>query len=216
MTTKQIAEFSEVSVRTVRRWVDKLSGPPGQNVRNLPIEKIKMLEAGERGQTVNWSEDEVYLILEAGGRGAVARWMREAQAIPKTVTMTAEEAGAARLDRLESMVEKLVGAVTVLATGSQGRQAAPALVSLPPPPEIMPRDALKRIVEAWARSHGRDFHGAWANLYREYLYRYHRDISRAAKAYGSSVLDYAEEENIIGELLALAYYLYGQKETATA
>ena len=88
--------------------------------------------------------------------------------------------------------------------------------ALPPPAELEPRDALRKIVDGYARAHGRDFQGSWSNLYSEYSYRYHRDIRRAAKNRNQAILDYADAENIVGELLALAYFLYGQKEAASA
>jgi hypothetical protein len=210
MTTKEISNAVGKNPATVARWIERTSRKVQEVARKVQAAKATQ-------EPADYDLEETCAILEQGmGKNAAGIFRANAQHPAGVLTMTVEEAGADRLNRLESMVEKLVGAVTVLATGSQGRQASPERVALSPPPELMPRDALKRIVEAWARAHGRDFHGAWAGLYREYLYRYHRDISRAAKAYGSSVLDYAENENIIGELLALAYFLYGQKETINA
>jgi hypothetical protein len=80
MTTKEIADFCEVSTRTIRRWVDKMSGGAGHNgVSIITAEKIKMLEAGESGKSVDWTEAEFFQILQAGGRGAVVQWIKEAK-----------------------------------------------------------------------------------------------------------------------------------------
>ena len=192
MTTKQIAEAAGCSVETVQRKIREL----------YP-------EAVQKGRATVLSE------------ATAVRVMSELRKIgfvqPRQNDEVPAQIADARLDRLEGMVEKLVGAFASMVPNLRGVLESPRTpAALPPPAELEPRAALRKIVEAWARRNGRDFHGAWAELYREYGYRYRRDISRAAKNRGQSVLDYADDEDLLGQLLALAYFLYGHKEAVGA
>lgn len=200
MKTKEIAEVCNVSERTVRDWVAKASAKSAE---------LAAKSAEGRGVGADYRLDEVILIIQAGGRETLAELLREnaGRGLPPA---TVEELHAARLDRLEGALADLVSVVASLVK-SGAVPAARAPLALAEPVEIQPREMLKRVVEDWARAHGRDFHGAWANLYREYTDRNRRDLSREARQAGfKAVLDYADQEDLIGGLLALAYYLYGR------
>lgn len=119
---------------------------------------------------------------------------------------------------LSSLIRETVAAVVrelipplVEAVKSSLPSPAPQL-ALPPPPELEPRDALRKIVGEYAGAHGRDFRTAWSKLYLEFELRTHRNIRQCARNRGLDTLDYCESECILGELLALAYSLYGEKE----
>lgn len=211
MTTKQIAELCNVNESTVLRWAKKAA-------EKTPSIRQK-LEASGHGTPALFSLEETIATVETGRGATYSALLQENAALKLQSPDGKMQAGHTddRLGRLETMVAALVGAVAEIVPVLRGASppARPAQSALPPPAELWPRDALRKIVDGWARSHGRDFQGAWAGLYREYGYRYHRDIVRAAKNRGQPVLDYADAENILGELLALAYFLYGQKEPAS-
>jgi hypothetical protein len=195
MSLKEIADTAGCSYRTVKTYAKKLW--PQSSFRNRRLtasEAQTLMEALPKRQMV-----------EGMGKSALPQG--------QIGTSTAD----ARLDRLEGMVEKLVGAVTVLASGAQGATRTPAPAALPAPPDLQPRDALRKLVDGYARSQGGGpaFQAAWAELYREFGYRYHRDIVRSAKNRNQSVLDYADSEDIIGQLYLLAAQLY-RKEAVTA
>lgn len=185
MTISQLADAAGCSERTIRRRIAQTM--PGRI---------------EHGKVTRLSEAECKALMA----GLPKRNLVSDSGQMSTV---ADPLGIAAIVR--ETVAALVPAIVAALRGGPGAQAPAAL---PPPAELEPRDALRRIVEGWARGHGRDYCGAWGNLYREYGYRYHRDIARAAGNRGITVLDYAEAENIIGELLALAYFLYGQENAA--
>jgi hypothetical protein len=72
MTIAQIAELCGVDDKTVRRWVDKLSNPLGQNVQALPEIKQKMILAGEAGIAAKLTHAEAIAIIRAGGKATLA------------------------------------------------------------------------------------------------------------------------------------------------
>jgi len=210
MTTKQIAAAVGRSERTVRGWISRLTAKLAEGYTDrLPVVNIaKKVAASSPSNPADYDLEETIAIIEKGlGANAAEVYKMNAQAVPPSADSTER-----RLDRLEGLVEKLVAALQGPIEAIRG---SPRL-ALPAPAELEPRDALRKIVEGWARTHGRDYQGAWASLYREYGYRYHRDIARAAKNRGQAVLDYADAENLVGELLALAYFLYGQRVEASA
>jgi len=195
MTSREIGQSVGRSERRVEEWAK------GAGAKTASI-GAKIAEARKAGKAADYDLDETCLIIEMGlGKNAAGIYRANA--------LRAPAAGDKRLDRLEVMVSDLVKAVCILT-----RQHAPEK-RLSEPPELSPREALRKLVEGWARDHGRCYHEAWSNLYREYGYRYRQDIVRAAKNRGMSVLDYAEEELCLGQLMVLAYYLYGQKEPAS-
>lgn len=188
MTTKQIAAAAGVSTSTAHRKIKEMF--PGKVVK---------------GVATTLSKTEAVEVLRA------IRKLNMVGELPQSAQQT-DEAG--RLNRLEGLVEKLVGAVAALVPAFQGAPRAPT--ALPAPPDLEPRDALRKLVDGYARSQGGGpaYHAAWSELYREFGYRYHRDIARAAKNRGQSVLDYADAEDIIGQLYLLAAQLYGRKDGA--
>jgi hypothetical protein len=87
-----------------------------------------------------------------------------------------------RMDRLEALVEKLLGAVVALSV------QAPRLAIAAP--QVKPRDHVNQIVRRYADRSGMDFSTAWRDLYREFR--------------GMGVLDYLEAEGLIETLEAVA------------
>jgi len=199
MTARDIGQAVGRSERRVQEWAKKA----GDKMSSVAA---KIAAAGH-GTPADYDFEEVCTIIEVGmGKNAAGIYRMNAQAQRDTES-------SARLERLEGLVERFLGAVvSLMPSGAPASRPELSASPLLPPPEIGPREALRKVLEEWARSHGRDYHEAYSNLYREYRYRYHVDISRLAKTKGLSVLDYAENEAILGQLLALAYFLYGRKE----
>jgi hypothetical protein len=77
-----------------------------------------------------------------------------------------------------------------------------------PPSKSSDRARLVDVIEKYALNNGGDREGTWKQLYREFKSRYHRDLRMCAKTRKMSVLDYAETENLIGDLLALAMFIF--------
>jgi hypothetical protein len=203
MTTKQIADAVNRPERTVQRWAKQT----GAKIASIGA---KLAAVANTGKPADWDLAEAVAIIELGLGKNAASLFRESAA--RTLPTPSD----ARIDRLEGMVEKLLGAVAALVPAVQGPVASSAHAALPAPLDLQPRDALRKLVDGYARTQGGGpaYQAAWSELYREYGYRYHRDIVRAAKNRGQSVLDYADAEDIIGQLYLLAAQLYGRKEGA--
>ena len=77
MTIKQIAETCGVDIKTVRRWVGKMSTLDGQNVQAETAVKKKMREAGRAGKPTYLTLEETLAIVRAGGRHTLASLLAE-------------------------------------------------------------------------------------------------------------------------------------------
>jgi len=186
MTIREIAETAGCAERTVKRWI----------AENMPGRM-------EKGKTTHLSYDEATRLMAALPKKNLVQDLGQLSQV--------ESQPADLVTIIKAVVQELVPA---LLSALRGGPTAPARTALPAPPDLEPRDALRKLVDGYARTQGGGpaYHSAWADLYREFGYRYHRDIARAAKNRGQSVLEYADDEDIIGQLYMIAWQLYGQKE----
>jgi hypothetical protein len=192
MTTREIAEFCEVTVKTVRRWIAKASGEG-----YLSPEKLKMLEAGEKGTTVDWNDEETKRILTAGGKRFIADMMSRVGGHFGAVK-NAPEGNGDRLDRLEAMVIQLVGAISAMVPAI-AKEAPKAIAA----PTLAPRDELRQIIANAARDSG-DYSGTWNAFYQAIYYRLHINAKERAKNAGVAALDIIEAEGLLPEAIAIA------------
>lgn len=79
---------------------------------------------------------------------------------------------------------------------------------LPPVNQMTTRKTLNEIVRSYCTRNKIKFNDAWGNLYKEFYYRYSKNITLCAKNRDVHVLDYCEEQGILPDLLSLAYELY--------
>lgn len=200
MTIAEIANLSHVSSRTVRRVVAELFPDKLRNGKRTDFNREEASAVVEALRKTGFVSP-----LEAGQNAEAPR--QNAQVLPFDLSAIIRETVAA-------VMREMVPAVIEAVKASLPAQTTP--LSLPPPPDLEPRDALRKIVGDYAAKHDRDFRGAWMNLSREFELRAHRNIRQCAKNRGMDTLDYCEGENILGELLALAYCLYAQKSEAVA
>lgn len=198
MTVRQIAEAAGCNHKTVREVIERLY--PGRAHNGVRLE----FEAAES-----------YAIMaELPKRNLVAEPSQKREGeLPESGKVTGLDSAT-----LSALIRETVSAVVrellpaVVEAVKAGLPAPAPQLALPPPPELEPRDALRKIVGEYAGAHGRDFRTAWSKLYFEFELRTHRNIRQCAKNRGLDTLDYCENECILGELLALAYSLYGAKE----
>jgi hypothetical protein len=192
MTTKQIGEAVNKTERSVQNWAKKT----GEKIASIG-EKIASVQ--KTGKPADYTLEETCAIIETGmGRNAADLFRMSANRQP-----VAPQSDIAAIVR-ETMTA-MVPALIAIVRGAIPEQKA---LALPSAPDIAPRDSLRQIVNKYARQSG-DFPGAWRELYTQYYYRYHRNLRECAKNRGMDVLDYAESEGLIDELLALAVNLYG-------
>lgn len=110
-----------------------------------------------------------------------------------------------RLDRLESLAEKLLLAVGNLITAKMEITQPPIQIEAP---KLETRDELRRIVVKAGKASG-DYAGAWNLLYQEIYYRMHRNVKECAKNRGMDTLDYIESEGLLPEAVAIAREIAG-------
>lgn len=98
MTIKEVADTANVTEKTVRGWITKASV-------ELPELSGKTTEARRKGIAARFTLPETIAIIRAGGNETLALLLEEnanqSKAVPRD----------ARIDRLESMMEKMVLAV---------------------------------------------------------------------------------------------------------
>lgn len=198
MTTREIADFNEVTTKTVRRWVDKMSSVAGHNV--ITSEKIKMLEAGEKGETVQWTEDEVYAIMTAGGRSSFVSWMRES----KNKHPQNAEVSTDRLDRLESLMDKMLVAMGNMMILQQSDTTKPQERVMLPAPQLDPRAHVKKLIDQYVSRNQIEHSSAYRYLYSEFGYRTKCNPALCAKNRGMNTIDYIESEGMMETLEAIA------------
>jgi hypothetical protein len=85
VTLKDIASWCEVDIKTVRRWVDKLSTGDRQDVQGLDDIKIKCYEAGVQGRAVSLTLSEAFQVIAAGKGDNFVNTLKE-NALLKTVS----------------------------------------------------------------------------------------------------------------------------------
>lgn len=184
MSLKQLSETAGCSYRTVKTHAHKLFPRVDFHGRRLTESEARAIMAKLPKRAT----------VEARGNSAPSEVQNS--------TLPSE----AHLSRLEALADKLFAIVAAIAPATQ---KAPAALALPAPPPLELRGEVKKAVEAWARRNGNDYHEAWSGLYREFRYRYHRNLAKEAENAGTTcVLDYAEAEDLLPELLALAYVIY--------
>jgi len=191
MTTKQIADAVNKKERTVQGWARKA----GEKIASVGE---KIASAGH-GRSADYTLEETCAIIETGmGRNAADLFRMSANR-----QLVAPQSDIATIVR-ETMTA-MVPALIAIVRGAIPEQKA---LALPAVPDMAPRDSLRRIIAKYGRQSG-DFPGAWNNLYSEFSYRYHINLKERAKNRGMEILDYAEADGFIEDLLALAVNLYG-------
>jgi len=107
MTVKEIAQSTETSERTVRRWIERLRTKCPQDGDSLSAASgfaEKMSEAGH-GKAADFDVDETCRIIEAGlGKNAAALFRANAQMIAGTAISTPDMA--AMLEAIKSALKR--------------------------------------------------------------------------------------------------------------
>jgi hypothetical protein len=175
MTVNEMADLANVSPDTIRRAIKKL----------YPQRLI------DGKKTVLLKEEAIAVVGSVRKEGY---WEP-----PQDAAQSAEVNRLGRLDRLESIVEKLCVAVATL---------IPSLTTTQPiqieAPQMTERAELNRIVRDYVELTEISYSEGWSLLYKEALYRMEINITTRARHAGKLPLDLAEELGILPQLLAIA------------
>jgi DNA-binding transcriptional MerR regulator len=200
MTIKEIAEMTNVSAETVRRWVHNLP----QNVEGI---KERLSLAKKSGKTsVDFSLPEVIEIVRAGGNETLAKMLMDNAAMKQLDEKKSSTLSGNHFDILRSMIDTLEAQEKRLSAveseiSSIKKQSPKALTA----PQKTDRATLNQIVRLYADAQcSGDFRQAWAWLYQECLYRLSRNFPLCAKHEGISTLDYIDREGYMSHVLSIA------------
>lgn len=191
MTTKQIAEAVGRPERTVKGWATKAGA-------RLASAGAKLASAGH-GRAADWDLEESCLIIEIGlGKNAASLFRENAkQKAPETIA-----------EIVKATMTAFIPVIIAAVRGVAVTEGMPALthpaISAPP---IETRDELRRIINRATRDSG-DYSGAWNRLYEEAYYRLHVNLRERAKNQGIPIIDYAEAEGFLPELVAIAREIF--------
>jgi len=196
MTTKQIAEAVGKPEKTVRTWASKAAAKSAEAA-------AKLAEAQRSGgKPADWDLDETCAIIETGMGKNAASLFRENARHQAPVSPTSPESIAIVV---RETVTAMVPALIALIRGALPEKTA---LALPPAQSLSERAQLRQIVNRAAHSSG-DHAGTWRELYSQFYYRYSVNLRERAKNRGMDILDYAETEGLIADLLSLAVSMYG-------
>lgn len=195
MTTKQISEAVGKPERTVQRWA-KATGAKMASIDD------KLASVAKTGKPADYDLDETVAIIEHGMGKNAASLFRENARHQAPASPTSPEAIAIVVrETVTAMVPALIAAI-------RGALPEKTALALPPANNLTERAQLRQIVNRAAHSSG-DHAGTWRELYSQFYYRYSVNLRERAKNRGMDVLDYAETEGLITDLLALAVSIYG-------
>lgn len=191
MTTKEIAEAVGKDERSIQRWVKRL----GDKVSSIG-DKVS---SSSPMRPADYTIDESVQIIEVGlGKNAASLFRENAG---RSVPTVLEQMSDTRMDRLEAMMERLIGLVAVLVPPQVQARAA-----LPAPNPLTLRAELNQVIRRGAK--GDETGMRWSKLYYEFYYRNRINIKVKAENCGMQKLDFAEKKGLLPELLSLAYTLF--------
>ncbi len=186
MTTKEIAKATGKDITTIQRWIKKIDGKM-QSVDGK-------MQSSTSSHPADFTLDEVLGIIEAGAG-------KEAAGIFRANSGKAPTVSSDRLDRLESLMEKMLLAVGNMMLASQ---TTPAERKTLPAPQLDPRSHIIKLANEYVSKTGIEHRDAYTMLYREFGYRTHCNAILSAKNRGMKIIDYIDSEGQIETLEAIA------------
>jgi len=192
MTIKEMAKATGKDITTVQRWVKKMDG------------KMQSVDGKMQSSTSTNPADfdltETIAIIETGmGKNAADLYRMSASGQP----LQNDKVSTDRLDRLESLMDKMLVAMGNMMILQQ-TQAKPQERVMLPAPQLDPRAHIIKMANEYTAKTGVDHRDAYTMLYREYGYRTHCNAILSAKNRGMKIIDYIDSEGQIETLEAIA------------
>lgn len=208
MTVKEIATFTGKTERAIRNWVNKAT-----EKSSMIKEKVSMKKKGDNRE-IDYSISEIECILNSGtlGKNAVSIVMENARRgnLPAQIM---QESILTPKDM--QMIGVIVGQImkTMESRVSNIEQRFKERKALLPPPEMEPKQQLKKIVNAYCGRTGCGFQEAYSDLYREFNYIYHVNVQLSAKNRNIRSIDYINNDlNMINELISIASKIFADDQ----
>jgi len=185
MTTREIAEAVGKAEKTVRTWASKASAKSAAMTARLA--------ASTSMHPADWNLEEACAIIETGLGVNTANLFRMS---------SRKNSSTDRLDRLESMVSQLVGALASIIP-AQTKPTVQAIAA----PSLSPRDELRQIINDAARESA-DYPGTWNEFYKAVYYRLHINAKERAKHAKVTALEILDEEELLPQCIAIAREIF--------
>lgn len=188
MTTKEIAEATGKAEKTVRTWA--------KNTAAKSATMTAKIASSSSAHPADYDLVETCQIIETGmGKNAADLYRMSAKGKPDS---------GSRLDRLESLMEKMLvamGNMMLLQNQAQPKQLPDNT------PKLSPRDELRMLVNS-ASSASHDYAGTWKTLYQEIYYRLHINAQERAKNSKTSAIDILEAEGLLESSVSIAREIF--------
>ena len=198
MTTKEIANATGKTERTVRNWVTKAT-----KVSSVIEEKSSV---SSPMNPADYDLDETCIII-ANGLGANAASvyrMNAEQNVAPAITSNIDEQFKLALIGISTMVQNLNSRMDKVEYQQHQRAA------LLPAPQKDARSELTQLVNKHAhQNHGNDHRAAWKELYTEIYYRLHINVRKRAKNEGVKGVDILAREGLLETACAIVGELLG-------
>lgn len=193
MTVKEMSEITRANEKTIREKIKELY--PGfvkkgkktilnqQQAENvlLVLKKTGVVEFGKSSEVVGKSSD-VTTMNDV---------LTSLNALIQTITIQAQSYEK-RFNDIEKVIENKVEDRKILL----------------PAPEKSDKDNINQLVRSYASNNDLNYSVAYGKLYQEAYYRLNVNLKVRAKNEGKSIIQYAEDSGLIGELLSIAMEIF--------
>lgn len=190
MTTRELGKVAGVHGDTIRRAARKLF--PHKLISN--------------GKRAHWSKEESEAIIrEVRKRNLVSSPSQNAEVPSQTAKVSGSGLSDEDFERIAFIVDRVMERRLAVQDARIDRleerleEQAPLL-----PPPLDERAELNRIVKRFAQKNHLGYSNVWRSLYTEYGYRCHLDIPKRAENRDMKPIDYAAQEGLLRQLVAVA------------
>ena len=193
MTIRQISEAAGCHINTVR--------PVARNM-------FPGVRSASRGMAIDYDKEQSFKIMDRLPKRNII------EPLQKEITTPTNLEGSTLTQKDLEMIGVIVGHVmrNMESRVSNIEQRFEERKALLPPPEMEPRQQLKKIVNSYCGQSHSDYRTAWNDLYREFNYLYHCNVQLAAKNRDIKGVDYVDTVmEKLPELISVAIKLFGQE-----
>ena len=202
MTIKELAIFTGKNKSTIGRWVAKCNSTMFNN----------RLQKATNENPADFNIDEIEEILKAGtmSKDAVKILMENAknQNLPAQIMQ-----GSVLTSKDMQMIGVIVGEImkTMESRVSHIEHKFEERKALLPPPEMEPKQQLRKILNSYCGRTGCEHWEAYNDLYREFNYIYHVNVQLSARNRNKNVINYINYDlKMINELISIASKIFAE------
>ncbi len=217
MTTKELSEFFDCSVRTIQMKAKELGISKKQgSSKDWSTEEISLLSEKFKNEKTNFVSSfsqnaTVGTVAKNNNSNNLNKLPASANAEVETYILNKEiinqftNALYLFSKTLESIDKRLLQIENNQPKQIEEKKQLSII------PEMSDRNNLNMIIRDYTAKYKTEYQMAWNILYKQAYYRLGINFSERANNEGLSKIEYAEQHNLIGQLLSLAIELFGDK-----